>query len=668
MKDLQVSDGLNRQELLDSLKESMLLSPQEQERAEAIRPEADGATLARALVDAGFLTAFQMDAVVNRRHEKLRIGNYDILDKLGAGGMGSVYKARHRRMKRIVALKVLTRSLGRDKTFVQRFQREVETLAQLSHPNITMAYDADEAKAGHYLVMEFVDGQDLASLVNKKGPLSVADAVDCTLQTARGLEYVHRLGMIHRDIKPANLLRDANGVVKVTDLGLARLSGVAPAASGLTQAGGMLGTVDYMPPEQAVDPSGIDHRADIYSLGATMFFLLTGAPPYPGQTMMDTVFKHREAPIPSLTAVRPEVPPALDDVFRRMLAKEPADRFQSMTDVIRALEALSTGGRDTASPLPGGVKTASAAEGPRGKTMIGNPAVNSQTMTAPPLSTAQGTAFKVLLVEPSRTQASIIKKYLQSQDIQQVVLVATGQEALKAVTSERPTVIISAMHLENNMSGVQLAQQVRAMNLNQPPGFVLISSETENAAVGTLSTCGQALVLKKPFGLKDLIETLNLVSGRSLTVKPAPGITGQSLAGTASVATGPVPLAGNRRGQMRVLVVDDSSTARLHLRKVLKELGFEQFVEAADGAQAVAATAREKFDLIVTDYNMPFLDGGALVGYLKQNPATMSVPILLLTSEADPNKLEALRQLGAAAVCDKTFSPEVVRRIVDQLF
>ena len=665
-----MSDGLSRQELLDSLKESMLLSPQEQERAEAISPEADGAALARALVDRGFLTAFQMDAVVNRRLEKLRIGNYDILDKLGAGGMGSVYKARHRRLKRLVALKVLTRSLGKDKTFVQRFQREVETLAQLSHPNITMAYDADEAKAGHYLVMEFVDGQDLASLVNKKGPLSVAEAVDCTLQTARGLEYVHRLGMIHRDIKPANLLRDNNGVVKVTDLGLARVAAAgAPAAGGLTQAGGMLGTVDYMPPEQAVDPSGIDHRADIYSLGASMFFLLTGAPPYPGQTMMDTVFKHREAPIPSLAAGRPEVPPALDEVFRRMLAKEPADRFQSMTDVIQALEALSTGGRNTASPLPGAGKTTStAAEGLRGKTMIGNPAVNSQTMTAPPLSTAQGMAFKVLLVEPSRTQAGIIKKYLQSQDIQQVVIVATGQEALKAVAGERPTVIISAMHLENNMSGVQLAQQVRAMNLNEPPGFVLISSETQNAAVGTLSTCGQAVVLKKPFGLQELVDTLNLVSGRSLTVKPAPGITGQSLAGGASLATGPAPLAGNRRSQMRVLVVDDSSTARLHVRKVLKELGFEQFVEAADGAQAVAATAREKFDLIVTDYNMPFLDGGALVGYLKQNPATMSVPILLLTSEADPNKLEALRQLGAAAVCDKTFSPEMVRRIVDQLF
>src|SRR5262249_1738114 len=163
-------------------------------------------------------------AVRERHFDELVIGNYQVLDRLGAGGMGTVYKARHRRMKRVVAIKVLSRSVGPSEKFVQRFQREVEAVARLSHPNIVMAHDADEAEVGHFLVMEFVNGRDLASAVDERGPLPVAEAVECTLQAARALDYAHRQGIIHRDIKPANLLRDTGGVVKVADLGLARFN------------------------------------------------------------------------------------------------------------------------------------------------------------------------------------------------------------------------------------------------------------------------------------------------------------------------------------------------------------------------------------------------------------------------------------------------------------
>jgi serine/threonine protein kinase len=257
--------------------------------------------------------------------------------------MGTVFKARHRRMKRIVALKVLSPKLAKDATLLQRFQREVEMIARFTHPNVVMAFDADEDERGPFLVMEFVDGQDLTTLVEKQGPMDVAAAVDTILQGARGLEYAHGQGIIHRDIKPANLLRDAAGVVKVTDLGLARFNSVGgePGAGGITQAGGIVGTVDYMSPEQAVDSTSIDHRSDIYSLGATLHFLLTGQPPYQGQTMMATLLKHRDAAIPSLTAARHDIPASLDAVFRRMMAKAPADRYQTMTEVVQALTNLS---------------------------------------------------------------------------------------------------------------------------------------------------------------------------------------------------------------------------------------------------------------------------------------------------------------------------------------
>src|SRR5262249_50600991 len=277
------------------------------------------------------LTAFQAAAVKDRQFEALVIGNYVILDRLGAGGMGTVFKARHRRMKRVVAIKVLSKQVAESETFVQRFQREVEAVARLSHPNIVMAFDADEAEAGHFLVMEYVNGRDLDSEVKTNGPLPVPDAVDCVLQAARALAYAHAQGIIHRDIKPANLLRDVSGAVKVADLGLARFNDTlgkpVGESSGITQAGTIMGTVDFMPPEQALGLTNIDQRADIYSLGCTLYFLLTGQPVFPGKTLMAILLKHREAPIPSLRGKCPMAPEALDQTFQRMVAKKPEERF-----------------------------------------------------------------------------------------------------------------------------------------------------------------------------------------------------------------------------------------------------------------------------------------------------------------------------------------------------
>ncbi len=216
----QASEGFGIHELLNCLKESKLLSAEEMDRivTTASQAGADGPSLARQLVEAGILTPYQISVLCERKYAELQIGNYEVLDRLGAGGMGTVFKARHRRMKRIVALKILSPNLAKEETLLRRFQREVETIARLSHPNIVMAYDADEDESGPFLVMEFVNGRDLASRVEKEGPLSVPAAVGCILQAARGLEYAHGQGMIHRDIKSANLLCDADGIVKVTDL------------------------------------------------------------------------------------------------------------------------------------------------------------------------------------------------------------------------------------------------------------------------------------------------------------------------------------------------------------------------------------------------------------------------------------------------------------------
>lgn len=274
------------------------------------------------------------------------IGEYVILGEIGAGGMGQVYKARHQRMKRIVALKVLPSSAMKTPEAVKRFRREVEAAARLMHPNIVVAHDAGESGDIHYLVMEYVEGSDLSMIVKRDGPLPFAKAVDYCLQTARGLAYAHARGIVHRDIKPSNLLLDKHGVIKILDMGLARLESEAIDLDAirdeeLTHSGQVMGTADYMAPEQALDTRQADAKADVYSLGCTLYRLLTGRSPYTGSTLMARMLAHRDDPIPSAIALRPDLPRRLDDLLRRMLAKRPSAR-PSVDDVISELTALTT--------------------------------------------------------------------------------------------------------------------------------------------------------------------------------------------------------------------------------------------------------------------------------------------------------------------------------------
>jgi eukaryotic-like serine/threonine-protein kinase len=264
---------------------------------------------------------------------------YEILGELGRGGMGVVFKARHRRMDRLVAIKVLPGDLVQDAAAVSRFEREVKAAARLKHPNIVAAYDAAEAEGVHFLAMEYVEGTDLSAFVRRQGPLSIERAVDCVLQAAHGLAYAHRHGVVHRDIKPGNLLLDGEGVVKVLDMGLARFETALGAdETELTGMGQIMGTVDYMSPEQALDTRHADARADIYALGMTLWYLLTGRSAYVGENALARLLAHREQPIPSLRAACPAASPELEAVFMKMVAKNPDDRYQTMADVIAALE------------------------------------------------------------------------------------------------------------------------------------------------------------------------------------------------------------------------------------------------------------------------------------------------------------------------------------------
>jgi serine/threonine protein kinase len=635
--------SVNRDDFLVHLAASGLIDEAE---LAALRADAtaDILRMSETLLSKKLLTPFQLDAITTGQPQNLRMGNYDLISMLGKGGMGTVFKARHRRMKRLVAIKLILAQYCSESAFIARFQREVETIARLGHPNIVMAYDADETEQGHFLVMELVDGRDLASEVEKHGPLDVARAIEYTLQAARGLAYAHSQGIVHRDIKPHNLLKDDRNTIKVTDLGLASLTS-SKAGNGLTQSGGMLGTVDYMPPEQAVDSASIDARADIYSLGCTLYFLLAGKPPYSGQSMMSVLLKHRDAPIPPLTEIRSDIPAALNDIYLKMMAKSPDDRFRTMAEVVQVLTHCSqelglVPSDKHGSPAHGGSTGTSSSTVVHGQ--------GPQTITS--RDDVDG-KLKILMVEPSRVQASIIRTYLDPHLTTVTGTVATGADAIASILADRPGAILSAMYL-SDMTGIELATKVRQELPKQAPGFVLISSsETESEQAGTLSQLNRVVLLHKPFTAANLAGALQLVTGRSVSMVDMPSAFGKK-----------------ERSKLRVLVVDDSTTARTYERMILNSLGFTQIAEANDGAQAIAAATREQFDLIVTDYNMPLLDGRALISYLKQTDSTAKVPIIMVTTESDDRILNPVRELGVAAIFPKTFPKEEVAKVVDDLF
>ncbi|HVX12409.1 MAG TPA: serine/threonine-protein kinase [Pirellulales bacterium] len=351
---------MNTRRFLDGLAEPNILTMDELAKIRRrLTPEQlNGApdSVARELIRRGRLTRYQAVQIFQGVGDSLIFGEYLVLDKIGEGGMGRVYKASHRRMKRIVALKVLPANATNSPLLVDRFYKEVELAARLSHPNIVTAYDAGEARGLHYLVMEYIDGCTLSEHIKAHGPLPVDQAMNCILQAARGLDYAHSEGIIHRDVKPSNLMVNQRGIIKILDLGLARIehSLAVPLPAGnaeLTSSGQVLGTVDYMAPEQSYDSRSADNRSDIYSLGCTLYRLLAGQPPFAGETLMQKLLAHREQPIPWLREKRPDVPPGLDLFYQRMVAKLPEHRPRSMREVVFCMESMLAGASEAESTI-----------------------------------------------------------------------------------------------------------------------------------------------------------------------------------------------------------------------------------------------------------------------------------------------------------------------------
>jgi len=326
---------------VEVLKKSNLLKGDQLNVAQEIAGQAaDARALAKALVQKELLTRWQAGQLLAGR-TAFFWGKYKFVDLLGRGGMGSVFLAWHTMMNRAVALKIISRELGQDPAALERFFTEARAVAALDHPNIVHAYDVANEADRYFMVMEYVEGRDLQRMVEKQGPLDFPLAVDYIRQAAEGLAHAHSKDMIHCDVKPANLLVNQQGLVKILDMGMARAVGRKAQASG--SAGGssddqaVLGTVDYMAPEQGMGLDKADRRSDIYSLGCTFYFLLTGHPPFPSGTLAERIVKHQTEEPKDIAAVRPDTPPDLVRICRKMMAKEPDDRFQTADEVAQVL-------------------------------------------------------------------------------------------------------------------------------------------------------------------------------------------------------------------------------------------------------------------------------------------------------------------------------------------
>jgi serine/threonine-protein kinase len=342
-------------DLLQVIRRSGILA---ERQLEAVRTQvkngaypSDPHGLAERLVQEEILTRFQANRLLQNKAHGLVVDRYVLLERLGEGSMGRVFKAQHRLMGRLVALKLIAPAYASRAKSIARFRRELRLIGRLDHPNIVRAYDAAQFGDCFYLVMEYARGQSLDRVYESRGPLPPEDVIEYAAQAALGLAHAHAQGIVHRDVKPSNLLLTSDGQIKVLDLGLGILIDADDQSSFATAAGRAVGTIDFMSPEQA---SGVDvdGRSDCFALGCTMYILMTGRLPFPADTDLKRLVRRLEGPPVPITDHLPDLPPAVVQVLDKLLARELEDRFQTATEAAAALRALLQDGGSAPSESP----------------------------------------------------------------------------------------------------------------------------------------------------------------------------------------------------------------------------------------------------------------------------------------------------------------------------
>jgi response regulator RpfG family c-di-GMP phosphodiesterase/serine/threonine protein kinase len=480
------------QAMLRSLVASALVLPEDWETLpEAVQDELlgcqDSDVLLGQLIEHGLLTEYQAARIDAGSTFGLVLGNYRVLDRLGAGGMGVVFRAEHMRMRRQVAIKVMPMRGEQDQRLLRRFLAEIRTIAQLQHPNIVAAFDAGEisdpdavSPVLHFFVMEYVPGADLEEHIRSEGPLAPAKACDLAHQVASALAEAHKHHLVHRDIKPSNILVTPEGHAKLLDFGLARRF-----QQGLTEPGTLIGTLDYMAPEQVQDAHAVDIRADLYALGGTLYYCLAGQPPFPAQ---DSVVQQLAARVqqepPCIRARRADVPPELETVLLRLMARRPQDRYQTPQEVMKALLPFLKAELRDYSLAPAGT----SADGQAGRTRI-EPTPHNRT-------------YRVLLVDDERDIRTFCRFILEAEGLA-CDEAGDGLEALHAVRQKPYDLVL----LDINMPGLEGPEVCRRLRENPPcPNLkvIMASGGANGDVMAQMLLAGADDFVTKPFSLVQL--------------------------------------------------------------------------------------------------------------------------------------------------------------------
>ncbi|MEZ6134312.1 MAG: serine/threonine-protein kinase [Pirellulaceae bacterium] len=410
----------------------------------------DPVEFAKALERHKVVTRWHCEKLLQGKYKGFFLGKHKLLGHIGSGGMSSVYLAEHVKMHDLRAIKVLPQSKLGKSSYLARFQQEAKAIASLNHPNIVRAHDIDNDGNTHYIVMEYVDGDDLQTIVKKKGPLPFDKVADYIAQAAHGLQHAHDIGLIHRDVKPANVLINSKGRVKLLDLGLALFSDDEQASLTMDFNDKVLGTADYLAPEQALNSHKVDHRADLYGLGCTMYYLLTGSAPFPDGSIAQRIAKHQKEMPKEIRKIRPECPGELEGICWKLLQKDPKFRYASAQQTAEVLEAWLAKYAVRVGPGGSSVSLGDETDARRGSGS-GHSQSAFDTVSNRGGDTASGSSLTNLSSSDSGVLVRVAKKAAASSD-------ASSQIDLQAEMARRSRIGNSSLHGANSSPGSSTPQ------------------------------------------------------------------------------------------------------------------------------------------------------------------------------------------------------------------